>query len=163
MDTFKKIFIMVMFLFAISAWYFSPANSRSYNIVPPEEITCLAKNIYFESRNESTAGKLAVALTTLNRVKDPKFPSTICDVVHQGGERLNRCQFSWYCDGKPDTINNERSWDESVYMASEVLFRKDWIFDITDGARFYHADYVSPRWAKVKKKTTQIDTHIFYR
>ena len=34
------------------------------------EIKCLAENIYFEARGESTAGKMAVALVTLNRVKD---------------------------------------------------------------------------------------------
>ena len=163
MDTFKKIFIALLLLLAIGTYFLSPVDSSPYNIIPPEEITCLAKNIYFESRNESTAGKLAVALTTLNRVKDFRFPGTICGVVYQGGEKLNRCQFSWYCDGEPDTIRNKAAWRNSVEMASQVLFRKNWIIDITDGARFYHADYVTPRWARIKKKTTQIDTHIFYK
>ena len=37
------------------------------------EIECLAQNIYHEARSESTAGRMAVALVTLNRVKDERF------------------------------------------------------------------------------------------
>jgi spore germination cell wall hydrolase CwlJ-like protein len=37
------------------------------------------------------------------------------------------------------------------------------IFDITDGATHYHADYVRPSWAKTKTKTIEIEDHIFYR
>ena len=35
--------------------------------------------------------------------------------------------------------------------------------DLTDGALFYHADYVTPGWAKTKIKTVEIQDHIFYR
>ena len=79
-----------------------------------KEIECLAQNIYHEARSESTAGRMAVALVTLNRVKDQRFPNTICGVVKQtkyypsGKIDLHSCQFSWYCDGKPDTIKDEQ-------------------------------------------------------
>ena len=43
-------------------------------------------------------------------------------------------------------------------MHNEISF-----VDITDGALFYHADYVYPSWAKTKQRTTEIDDHIFYR
>lgn len=46
-------------------------------------LECLAKNIYFESRNQPWVGKLAVAQVTLNRVADSRFPDSICDVVKQ--------------------------------------------------------------------------------
>ena len=36
------------------------------------------------------------------------------------------------------------------------------LLDITDGALWYHADYVKPSWAKHKKITTEIGDHIFY-
>ena len=49
-----------------------------------KQLTCLAKNIYFEARNEPFAGQFAVALVTLNRVNDSAFPNTICKVVYQG-------------------------------------------------------------------------------
>ena len=49
-----------------------------------DEVECLALNIYHEARNQPTVGKLAVAQVTMNRVKDVRFPNTICGVVYQG-------------------------------------------------------------------------------
>ena len=37
------------------------------------------------------------------------------------------------------------------------------LLDITDGALWYHADYVDPWWSAVKQRTMQIDQHIFYK
>ena len=37
------------------------------------------------------------------------------------------------------------------------------IIDITEGATHYHADYVLPDWAATKRKTIEIEDHIFYR
>jgi spore germination cell wall hydrolase CwlJ-like protein len=48
-----------------------------------EEVECLALNIYHEARSESLAGQYAVADVTLNRVKDRRYPSSICGVVKQ--------------------------------------------------------------------------------
>ena len=67
------------------------------------EIECLTRNIYFEAATEDGFGKLAVAMTTLNRVRHSKFPNTICGVVYQGPRIKHKtwaCQFSWFCDGK---------------------------------------------------------------
>ena len=50
----------------------------------PEGMECLAKNIYFESRNQSHLGQMAVAHVTINRVLDKRYPDTVCKVVHQG-------------------------------------------------------------------------------
>ena len=131
------------------------------NTVRFEELYCLAKNIYFESRNQPKIGKIAVAQVTLNRVKSDKFPSTVCEVIYQGGERRNRCQFSWYCDGKKDEPTNGPAWDESVYLA--LLVYGDGFLDVTEGALWYHATYVSPSWAEHYQKTVRINNHIFYR
>ena len=40
-----------------------------------KEVMCMAKNIFFEAAVESTAGKLAVAQVTLNRVKSKRYPN----------------------------------------------------------------------------------------
>ena len=56
-----------------------------------EELYCLAKNIYFESRNQPWVGQVAVAQVTLNRVRDSRFPNTICKVVKQKRNRKT-CQ-----------------------------------------------------------------------
>lgn len=131
------------------------------NTVRFEELYCLAKNIYFESRNQPKIGKIAVAQVTLNRVKSDKFPNTVCEVVYQGGERRNKCQFSWYCDGKKDEPTNGPAWDDSVYLA--LLVYGDGFLDVTEGALWYHATYVSPSWAEHYQKTVRINNHIFYR
>tara|TARA_Y100000782_G_C10124215_1_gene240034 strand:- start:347 stop:952 length:606 start_codon:yes stop_codon:yes gene_type:complete len=135
-----------------------------------EESQCLALNIFFEAAVESTAGKLAVAHVTLNRVKSNNYPNSICEVVKEGIHYSNglpkrdRCQFSWYCDGKGDIPKEGRLWNESLDLAQYVVERKDDLRDITDGATHYHATYIdAPRWTARKKVTTSIDQHIFYR
>jgi spore germination cell wall hydrolase CwlJ-like protein len=57
--------------------------------IPKEEIECLSRNIYHEARGEGHVGMTAIAMVTLNRVKDPRWPKTVCKVVYQP------YQFSW--------------------------------------------------------------------
>ena len=134
-----------------------------------DDTMCLAKNIYFEARSESTAGRIAVAWTVINRVRHKRFPNSVCEVVEQGLKyengfpKRNKCQFSWYCDGQPDIIKNVNEWRDAYRLASYVSTGRDHLVDITDGSLWYHADYVFPRWAKHKRKTAKIDRHIFYR
>ena len=133
------------------------------------ERECLADNIYFEARNQGFAGWVAVAQVTLNRVRDDRFPNTICEVVKQGltyesGFPIrDKCQFSWYCDGKSDDIKQLDIYMDIMYFTKILLTSQAMMFDITDGATFYHADYVMPSWAKSKIKTIEIGDHIFYR
>ena len=162
--------------FNITEEYNLQENTQPYYI-NPDELTCLADNIYFEARNQGTAGWQAVAAVTLNRVKDTRFPNTVCEVVKQGPTRKSwkndgtyypvrhRCQFSWYCDGMADVIHPK---DEKIYNKIEDLAELAMIptvnlLDITDGATHYHADYVLPSWAATKTKTVEIGDHIFYR
>ena len=138
-------------------------------MVNAEELECMTKNIYFEAAVEGTAGKLAVAQVTMNRVRSDHYPNTVCKVITQGKHYKNgfpvrdRCQFSWYCDGKHDEPSTRGSmWYESQEIAEYVLTTPD-LKDITDGATHYHADYISsPRWAEPRRRTVEIDTHIFY-
>jgi len=132
-----------------------------------DDRVCLTENIYFEARSQGQAGWLAVAQVTLNRVQDKRFPNTICGVVKQGltyasGDPIrNKCQFSWFCDGKSDKPKNKKVYDEISELV-DYIHDHD-LLDITDGATHYHADYVRPSWAKTKTKTTEIEDHIFYR
>ena len=138
-----------------------------------EDVMCLAKNIFFEAAVESTAGKVAVAYVTLNRVESDKYPNSICDVVYEGSHFANghpkrdMCQFSWYCDGKGDIPGPGLLWEESQRVAREMVRRHitAQLLDITDGATHYHASWMEsfPRWSKQRKKMTHIDQHIFYR
>ena len=136
-----------------------------------EQITCLAENMYFEALGQPMEGLVAVALVTYNRVKAEEFPDTLCDVIKQANYHnlhgkmvlsINFCQFSWYCDGKEDVITNRREYDRIYDLAREFYISKDFNLDITDGALFYHANYVSPSWSKTFSKTTEIGDHLFY-
>ena len=145
---------------------------------------CLALNMYHEARGQGTAGLFAVSAVVLNRVNDSRFPNSICEVVEQGPIReswktrrnkslpeskrkyypiKNRCQFSWFCDGKSDTPRNKKKYEELLDLAKLIMYNELILVDITDGALFYHADYVTPGWAKTKQKTVEIQDHIFYR
>ena len=157
----------------------------SFDFPDPTEVMCLAENMYHEAKNQGTAGWSAVASVTFNRVKDTRFPNTICEVVKQGPtreswktklldlpeeERLyypirHRCQFSWYCDGRADKISkNDTEIFARMYDLSELILNPNiTLLDITDGATHYHADYVFPAWRKSKTKTVEIGDHIFYR
>ena len=147
-------------------------------------IDCLTKNIYFEAKNQSIAGQIAVALVVLNRVKDKRFPNTICAVIYEGPTyeswktrqipdlpkesrkyypRRDRCQFSWYCDGKSDEPKEKKVYQRLLTISKSIVYNTINFIDITDGATHYHADYVKPAWAKVKTRTTRIGNHIFYR
>ena len=125
------------------------------------ELKCLALNIYHEARSEPESGQIAVAQVTMNRVASKDFPDSICKVITQGGQRLHRCQFSWWCDGKSDLPTELKAWQRSMKVAKDVLARKK--ADPTGGALFYHAHYVEPRWASVFERTAEIGQHLFYR
>ena len=146
-------------------------------------VECLAKNIYFEAKSQSFAGQVAVALVVLNRVMNKHYPSTICAVIYEGpaseswktrhipdladNERVyyprrDRCQFSWYCDGKSDEPKDDDAWFLSHALAFKVYYgwfeKLEWVLD----AVYYHADYVQPDWATHKKHILKIKNHIFY-
>jgi len=125
------------------------------------QIECLALNIYWEAKSEPVLGQIAVAAVTLNRVLDKRYPTTICEVVRQGGQdRLHSCQFSWWCDGKEDVPTERVSWRLALSLASSALLTG--LPDPTHGALWYHADYVQPYWARRKKVVARIGRHIFY-
>ena len=134
-----------------------------------EAILCLALNVYHEAKNQSTIGQIAVAQVVMNRVKDDRYPNTVCEVVKQGQTYKwntelpirNRCQFSWYCDGKNDTPKEETAWQYAIMVADGVYYNK--VHDLVEGATHYHAYYVNPSWAETKTYINRIDDHIFYR
>ena len=135
----------------------------TYSVYTEEDVTWLAKNIYFEAANQATAGRIAVLMVTLNRVAHDRFPDNIKDVVTQGGTKLHRCQFSWYCDGKPDKIRDWEAFNEIKQLVLAYMHIVSKATDITSGAIYYHATYVRPKWASQKKKIIRIGDHIFYK
>jgi spore germination cell wall hydrolase CwlJ-like protein len=47
------------------------------------DVDCLARNIFYEAGSESTEGKVAVGMVTINRANDPRYPQNVCGVVRQ--------------------------------------------------------------------------------
>jgi len=125
------------------------------------ERRCLAVAIYFEARGEPKRGQIAVAQVILNRVRSPLFPETICGVVYQGQMRKG-CQFSFTCDGHSDNPRKNAQWDLAQRLAKEVMAGEHWLPEVGYSA-FYHANYVSPRWARRMNRIDRIGRHIFYK
>jgi spore germination cell wall hydrolase CwlJ-like protein len=117
---------------------------------------CMAQNIYFESANQSVLGKLAVGLVVMNRVKDSRYPGTICEVVRQDS------QFSWVDDNRSNQPKADAAWKESVRIAEDVLSGRADFLEF-DEITHYHADYVNPYWSGSMEEVATIDQHIFYR
>ena len=164
---------------------------RTGNVgVSSKDHECLAKNIFYESANEPTEGKIAVGIVTINRAQDDRFPNSICDVVKQRTilERVSTvtthvkswftvkevktqvrkqvavCQFSWNCEGKkakPHALDER--WEESKQIAYELLSGGfvDLRFKYQD-AIYFHAVHVRPSWASSKSRIERVGGHIFY-
>lgn len=141
------------------AWAATALPADSFT---PKQQQCLASGIYFESRGESARGQAAVAQVILNRVRNPSYPKTICDVVYQNEDWRNRCQFSFACDNIKDRIRSESHWQMAREVAMAVTAGKIWLPEV-GSATHYHAAYVKPKWAKTMKKVGRIGLHIFYR
>ena len=126
-----------------------------------KQLTCLAKNIYFEAATESFEGKVAVAQVTINRAESGKFPDDICDVVFQKSKIIDKvvCQFSWHCEPGPKVVKSHSHYVESELVAKKVLL-ENFRLPSLERAMYYHADYVHPNWNK--PKIAKIGRHIFY-
>jgi len=151
--------IIVALLVILIIFYVRPAKA--------DERACLAEAVYFEARSETFTAQLAVANVILERVREDRYPGTICQVVHQGRYRRgkpvrHRCMFSYWCDGKPETIANIRAYKTAVSIAE--LSMEGVILDNTDGSTHYHATYVRPYWTLTEdfERVGQVGGHIFY-
>ena len=147
--------------------------------IDPEQAYCLAENIYYESKSEDIRGQYAVGSVTLNRVNDPRFPKTVCDVVRQANiHRVTKklvCAFSWYCENdkkgkeipirnKDGTINQRVAdqFQAASIVAIQILSGN--VDDNTNGATHFHNPYTSnPAWKYEMKKTMRVGNHDFYR
>ena len=130
--------------------------------VSEREQWCLATAIYFEARGENYRGQVAVAQVVLNRVKDHRYPETICGVVFQNQNKRNACQFSFACDGIPEAITEPEPWAQAEEIATKVTSGELYLTEVGD-ATHYHATYVRPAWAPRMTKVTQIGLHVFYK
>lgn len=129
----------------------------------PEDVECLALNIYHEARGEPLEGQLAVGFVTLNRVKSSRYPDTVCGVVWE--KRKNRRgrwvpQFSWTLDGRSDKPEEALAWKKSQLLANVLLENEIQSF-VADSMN-YHANTVDPGWSRRLTPVAALGSHIFY-
>lgn len=125
-----------------------------------DAITCLARSIYWETKGEDVAGMEAVASVVMNRLGRPDFPDSVCGIVKQGQES-GACQFSWWCDGRPDEVQEAAPYRVAKEVARKALNRQ--LPDRTHGATYFHHKRVTPDWAKTYRRTAVIGAHRFYK
>ena len=122
------------------------------------DITCLARNIYFEARGESTLGQKAVAFVTLNRVNSQKFSDSICGVVHQRVK--SACQFAWVCN-KMLRVRDFTAFEQAKEIAFQVITMYTTMADPSKGALYFSGRSIQ---SLVKNRVTAvIGNHVFYR
>jgi spore germination cell wall hydrolase CwlJ-like protein len=121
--------------------------------------------IYFEAGNQDLQGKIAVANVIMNRVTSFRYrESSVCAVVK------SKSQFSFYWDGKPETVpkNNsnieKKAWTDSIHIAEAVLSEgsNGWhIKDKTQGALHYATNSTKRLWMEGMSSLI-IGSHTFY-
>jgi spore germination cell wall hydrolase CwlJ-like protein len=125
-----------------------------------DAITCLARSIYWEAKGGAPADMEAVANVVMNRLGHEGFPGTVCEVVKQGSEK-HACQFSWWCDGRSDQVDEDAPYVIAKEIARKALNKQ--LTDRTHGATYFHDRKVKPDWAKEYIKTTETGKFLFYK
>lgn len=124
--------------------YILPGDSY-YNA---DTLYWLSRIIHAESGNQILEGKIAVGNVVMNRVKDPKFPNNIYDVLYQ------KNQFAPASSGSLKRTPNE----ESVIAAKLVLDGAE----IVPTALFFNRAGLSCYASRNRTYVTTIGEHAFY-
>ena len=111
----------------------------------------LARLIHAEAEGEPFIGKVAVGAVVMNRLKDPRFPNSIREIIFQPQ------QFSPVSDGRLFSITKPHP---DCVKAAEMAMAGA---DPTGGALFfYNPDKVSPTsWIRSREIIYLIGDHVF--
>jgi spore germination cell wall hydrolase CwlJ-like protein len=133
------------------------------NVQAHPELHRMAEAIYYEADGESLPCKILVAQTILNRVDDPRFPSSVEGVVTQRKFRKGRwvCQFSYLCDGFPEDMSRWNSAYNSYKVAQMVLDGE--VPRLTNADHYYNPKKVTPSWSSEMEDVVSCDGHVFGR
>lgn len=136
-------------------------NHTKIKAFEEKQLSCMAKNIYYEAGNESYQGKIAVARVVMNRIRHG-FGTNPCNVIYQKTVIDDRiiCQFSWVCEDRPDPNKNNSRYKESMTVAYEVMVLDMHKDKLSNNALFFHSSNVEPNWPY--RRLEQIGNHIFY-
>lgn len=131
------------------------------------EIDVLARTIFGEARGEPIEGMEAVANVVLNRVRVATKKGT----YWWGNNIIAVCQkpyqFSCWNRSDPSYQRLINVTGSNIHFATCLRIARRAVIgalkDNTNGATHYHADYVSPYWARGEAPVKTVGRHIFYR
>lgn len=133
----------------------SVAAPASLILSQQRDLVCLAMNIYHEGRGESARGQAAIAAVTMNRLRSPRYPNSVCQVVWQ------RKQFSWtLLHSRHHVIDDAQAWRRAMNIAQ--LFLGGARLALVSEATHYHTVDVQPFWSKNIPALVMIGKHVFY-
>lgn len=120
----------------------------------PQELECLAKAVYHESRGEPYIGQVAVAHVIINRRNSDLFPDTICAVVYQPSQFTDL--------DKRTTWQDHAQWDIAIEVSIHALLGLS--DDPAHGAMWFYAPkkVQKPSWA-LRFEQKKIGNHMFLR
>lgn len=116
----------------------------------------LALCVWREARGESALGKLLVAQTIENRVRDPRWPDTYIGVITQPW------QFSAFNKNDPNALlfptELDAAWPNCVAVAESVL---NTLAPFTS-ANHYCVTGLRPQWYDESKISEREGNHVFF-
>lgn len=163
-----KIFVSIILLFGFFLTNTQEDLTQPVDDLPthfafinPKQITCMAKNIYYEANGESVQGQAAIARVVLNRVAHG-FGSTPCSVIYQTTTTATAkvCQFSWVCDSTVSLSKTSAAYQRAEKIAYEVLANDAYKDVVPKSTLFFHNIHVDPAWPY--KQVAKVGNHIFY-
>lgn len=125
----------------------------------------LALCVYREARGEPFYGKLLVANTIKERVRDRRWPDTFEGVI------IQPWQFSAFNKNDPNNLvypwtgaspnPNDKAWLDSVEAAQKVLGGTNPV-PPNHLANHYHTKNVQPHWSEGKTPVALVGNHKFF-
>lgn len=127
---------------------YSPQPTTEKDQGSPVDVYLLARVIHAEGRGEPFEGQVAIGAVLLNRLRDPRFPKTLQQIIFKQGE---------FC-----TVRDGQIWlspnAESIRAAKLAV--SGW--DPTGGALyFYNPAKTTSRWIWNRPITNHIGKHVF--
>ena len=111
------------------------ANNNFIMNVTPEEFEYLKRAVYSEARGEPYKGQVAVAAVILNRVRDPRFPNSITEVIFEPWAFTAVHDGQFWLNPDPQIANPIedalKGWDPSggaVFYYNPAKVTSYWIF-----------------------------------
>jgi spore germination cell wall hydrolase CwlJ-like protein len=140
-----------------------PLRNAADNLPPPNlpksERRCLAEVVYYEGRNETIEGQIAVAQVVLNRVRSGKWADSICAVVRQG--RGENCQFPAACKAGERPADTDTNWQRAAWIADDAAAGRAWLNELSD-ATHYHNASAKPPWRLSMRFIRKVGWRMYY-